>query len=45
MQQRRSKAAAKKFMRKLLKKQSFAPRVMVMDKLKSYAATRKEIPI
>ena len=36
-------AAAKKFIKKLLKKQGFAPRVMVTDKLKSYAAAKKEI--
>lgn len=36
-------AAAKKFMKKLLKKQGEAPRVMVTDKLKSYAAAKKEI--
>ena len=43
MQRRRNKAAAKKFLKKLLKKQGFAPRVMVTDKLKSYAAAKKEI--
>jgi putative transposase len=30
-------------MRKLLKKQGFAPRVIVTDKLKSYAAAKKEL--
>ena len=43
MQRRRNKAAAKKFMKKFLKKQGFAPRVMVTDKLKSYGAAKKEI--
>lgn len=43
MQRRRNKAAAKKFLKKLLKKQGFAPRVMVTDQLKSYAAAKKEL--
>ncbi len=43
MQRHRDKAAAKKFFRKLLKKQGFAPRVMVTDKLKSYAAAKREM--
>jgi putative transposase len=43
MQRWRNKAAAKKFLKKLLKKQGFAPRVIVTDKLKSYAAAKKEI--
>lgn len=43
MQRRRNKAAAKKFIKKLLKKQGFAPRVMVTDQLKSYAAAKKEL--
>ncbi len=43
MQRRRNKAAAKKFLKKLLKKQGYAPHVMVTDKLKSYAAAKKEI--
>lgn len=42
MQSRRDKAAAKKFFRKLLKTQGFAPgfapRVIITDKLKSYGA-------
>ena len=42
MQRRRNKAA-KKFLKKLLKKQGYAPRVLVTDKLKSYAAAKKEI--
>ena len=43
MQSRRNKAAAKRFLKKLLKKQGFAPRVLVTDKLKSYAAAKKEL--
>ena len=36
VQRRRDKAAAVKLMRKLLKKQGFAPDVLVTDKLRSY---------
>ena len=36
VQRRRDKAAAEKLMRKLLKKQGFAPEVSVTDKLRSY---------
>ncbi len=43
MQRRRDKAAAKKFFRKLLKKQGFASRVIVMDKLKSYGAAKRDL--
>ncbi len=43
MQRRRNKVAAKKFLKKLLKKQGFAPHIMVTDKLKSYAAAKKEL--
>lgn len=43
MQNRKDTQAAKKFFRKLLKKHGFAPRVIVTDKLKSYAAAKKEI--
>jgi len=43
MQSRRNKAAAKKFLKKLLKKHLFAPWVLVTDQLKSYAAAKKEI--
>ncbi len=43
MQGRRDKGAAKKFFRKLLKRQGFAPRVIITDKLKSYGAAKKEI--
>ena len=38
IQRRRDKAAALKLLRKLLKKQGFAPAVMVTDKLGSYGA-------
>ncbi len=43
VQRRRDKAAAVKLMRKLLKKQGYAPEVMVTDKLRSYAAARTAI--
>ena len=43
MQKHRDKAAALKFFRKLLKKQGFAPRVIVTDKLKSYGAAKREM--
>src|SRR6516162_8736678 len=43
MQQRRDKAAAVKLMRKLLKKQGFAPDLLVTDKLRSYRAAKSEI--
>jgi transposase-like protein len=41
VQPRRDKAAALKLMRKLLKKQGFAPSVLVTDKLLSYGAARR----
>jgi len=43
VQPRRDKAAAVKLMRKLLKKQGFAPDVMVTDKLRSYSAAKAEM--
>jgi transposase-like protein len=43
VQLRRDKAAALRLMRKLLKKQGFAPKVLVTDKLRSYAAARREL--
>ena len=43
VQRRRDKAAAVKLMRKLLKKQGYAPEVLVTDKLRSYAAARSAI--
>jgi putative transposase len=43
VQSRRDKKAAKRLLRKLLKKQGPAPRVLITDKLKSYAAAKREI--
>jgi putative transposase len=43
VQRRRDKRAAKRLLRKLLKKQMRAPRVMVTDKLPSYGAAKKEL--
>ena len=43
VQKRRDTKAAKRFIRKLLKANGFAPRVMVTDKLKSYAAANRQI--
>ena len=43
MQRRRDTAAAEKLMRKLLKKQGFAPDVLVTDKLRSYGAAKSKI--
>ncbi|HEX2137482.1 MAG TPA: IS6 family transposase [Microvirga sp.] len=43
VQAKRDKAAALKLMRKLLKKQGFAPRVLVTDKLPSYGCARREL--
>jgi hypothetical protein len=43
VQRGRDKAAAVKLMRKLLKKQGFAPDVLVTDKLRSYGAAKSEI--
>ena len=45
VQRRRDKAAAEKLMRKLLKKQGYAPTVLVTDKLRSYGAARAAIGI
>src|SRR5918998_1133162 len=42
VQRRRDKAAARKLMRKLLKKQGFAPAVVTTDKLRSYGAAFAE---
>ncbi len=39
----RNKAAAKRLLRKLLKRQCRAPRVLITDKLASYGAAKKEI--
>jgi putative transposase len=43
VQSRRNKAAAERLLRKLVKKQMRPPRVMVTDKLPSYAAAKKAI--
>src|SRR5919202_806084 len=43
VQPKRDKAAALKLLRKLLKKQGYAPDVLVTDKLGSYGAARREL--
>ena len=43
VQSRRDKGAALRLLRKPLKKQGFAPKVLVTDKLRSYAAARREL--
>jgi transposase-like protein len=43
VQARRDKKAARKLMRKLLKKQGFAPSSVVTDKLRSYAAAFRDL--
>ena len=43
VQSRRNKKAAKRLLRKLLKKQERPPRVLITDKLRSYAAAKREI--
>jgi len=43
VQRRRDKAAAVKLMRKLPKKQGFAPNVLVTDQLRSYGAAKSEM--
>ncbi len=43
VQSRRDKRAAKRLLRKLLKKQGRPPRVMITDKLASYPAAKKEL--
>src|SRR3954464_10001373 len=43
VQKRRDKRAAKRLLRKLLKKQGRAPRVMITDKLASYGAAKGEV--
>ena len=43
VQSRRNTKAAKRLMRKLLKGQGRPPRVMITDKLRSYAAAKREI--
>ena len=43
VQRRRDTQAALRLMRKLLKKQGFAPDVLVTDRLRSYGAAKSEI--
>ncbi len=43
VQSRRDRKAAKRLLRKLLKKSATAPRVMITDKLGSYGAARREM--
>src|SRR5215213_2842108 len=43
VQSRRNAKAAERLLRKLLKKQGMAPRVMITDKLASYAAAKKAV--
>jgi putative transposase len=43
VQSRRDAQAAKRLLRKLLKRQGRAPRVMITDKLASYAAAKKDV--
>jgi len=43
VQSRRNARAAKRLMRKLLKGQGSAPRVMITDRLRSYDAARRDI--
>ena len=43
VQSRRNTTAAKRLMRKLLKRQGSAPRVMITDKLRSYGAAKRKL--
>lgn len=43
VQSRRNKRAARKFFRKLLKGLQYVPRVIITEKLTSYAAAKKEM--
>jgi putative transposase len=43
VQSRRNAKAAKRLLRKLLKKQGNAPRVLITDKLASYGVAKREI--
>jgi putative transposase len=45
VQSRRNAKAAKRFFRKVLKGLRYAPRVIVTDKLKSYAAAKRELEL
>jgi len=43
VQSRRDRRAAERLMRKLIRKHNLTPRVMITDKLKSYAAANKDM--
>ena len=43
VQSRRNSRAALRLMRKLLKKQGFAPKLLITDKLRSYAAALRRL--
>jgi putative transposase len=43
VQSRRDKRAAKRLLRKLMKRQGRAPRVMITDKLASYSTAKREV--
>ncbi|CAL9667781.1 IS6 family transposase ISRH1 [Streptomyces sp. enrichment culture] len=43
MQNRRDKAAARRFFRRLLKRTGAMPRVVITDKLRSYGAAHREV--
>ncbi len=43
LRRQRDTKAAEQFFRKLLKKQGFVPRVIVIDQLKSYEADKKRV--
>ncbi|MEH0531928.1 putative transposase [Streptomyces sp. 1222.2] len=43
VQKRRDKAAARRFLRRLMKKTRMVPRVVVTDKLRSYGAAHREV--
>jgi putative transposase len=43
VQSRRDKRAAKRLLRKLLKRQGRTPRVLITDKLASYPAAKREL--
>jgi putative transposase len=43
VQSRRDKAAARRFLRRLMKKTRMVPRVIVTDKLRSYGAAHREV--
>jgi putative transposase len=45
VQSRRDRHAAKRLMRKLLRKHARAPRVLITDKLKSYAAANRDLGV